>query len=391
MPDVRFEPYEGLAGLERLWPEWLALLGTMPEPRFNHYPGWYRAYLVSLAPPDSRIWFVALRRNGTLSAILPLQFRYLRFGPLRVRIVGTIEDFQMQLSDFIFARCAANAQLLDEATRWLRSQRVLRWSGMRLSKVADDSCLAYSARCLLPPGTLVQPCARSQYLRSDVPYEQAMQAVSAKFRSNLRRRNRIAESAAPLRLAGYRRADELKDAFQTFLEIEASGWKGEAGTSSAIRCQPALLAFYEALLQEFGRTGACVINLLWHGDRPIAGQLCLHIGRTLNILKVGFSEQHAQFAPGLLLLDKVIRQACQDPHTDVVHLVNNPSWARFFRPCAHGVWSYCVPAYSAGGLLMHLGFWVWRKWTQASSATEIEAAGGQPSDRQRVRGSSLQA
>lgn len=44
----------------------------------------------------------------------------------------------------------------------------------------------------------------------------------------------------------------------------------------------------------------------------------LQIGGTLNILKVGFSEPHAKFAPGLLLLERMIRQCCEDPGIDVL-------------------------------------------------------------------------
>ncbi|MFZ0501276.1 MAG: GNAT family N-acetyltransferase [Steroidobacteraceae bacterium] len=388
---VQFQPYKGLSGLEQLLPEWLELLQSMPDARFIHYPEWYRAYLKSLAPDRSRVWFVAARRDGRLVGILPLEFRVFTLGAFRAPVVGTIDDDQMQLSDFIFTRCEENADLLYRLTQWLRQQPGPRWSELRLRKVAADSCLAYSAGHKLPSWTLTVQHARSNYFLTDKPYDEAMAALSAKFRSNLRRRNRIAEESAPLRLAIYSEPNDLAEGFRHFLDLEASGWKGVGGTSSAINCQPRLLEFYETLVQQFGRGGHCAINVLWHGDQPVAGQLCVRIGRTLNILKVGFSEAHAKFAPGLLLLERVTRNACEDPDTDVVHLVNDPSWATFFRPLGHGVRSYCAPAWSLGGLCVHLGLLAKRKWGHVQSdGSDADFTASKPG-REPHQGPSLEA
>jgi CelD/BcsL family acetyltransferase involved in cellulose biosynthesis len=351
-----FQAYQGLQGFERLLPEWNELLRSIPEVRFNQYPEWYRAYLSSSLEPDAnRIWFIAGYRNEILQAVFPLQLYTTRVGLLRHRQLGTIEHDQMLLSDFVFAQTPENQDLLDELTRWLRSQRSIRWDELRLRRVSAESSIAYSARVRLPQAMAALRFPASAYFCTRGTYEQATQAMTSKFRSNLRRRNRIAEESAPLRHRVYRTQAELREAFELFLAIEASGWKGDAGTSSAIRCLPAMLAFYAALVREFGARDACVINLLWHGDEPVAGELCLQIGRTLNILKVGFKEAHHKFAPGLLLLDRMIRQACDDPGIDVLHMVNNPTWAEFFKPLITEVMVYFAPNWNASGLVVHAG------------------------------------
>ncbi len=88
----------------------------------------------------------------------------------------------------------------------------------------------------------------------------------------------------------------------------------------------------------------------------------MKIGKTLNILKVGFSEAHAKFAPGLLLLERMIRQACDDPELEILHLVNNPEWAKFFRPHETVVWCYFLPNWTLRGLIVHLGFLLKHRW-----------------------------
>jgi hypothetical protein len=78
--------------------------------------------------------------------------------------------------------------------------------------------------------------------------------------------------------------------------------------------------------------------------------------------------------------------------TTVVHLVNDPSWARFFRPASHEVWSYCVPAWSARGLLIHLGLWVKRIWGKTASATEgANASAHESSDTDRLADESMKS
>lgn len=362
---LTFQALQGLEGFERLAPEWRQFAQAMPGARFNHLPEWYRAYLSSLETDPNRVWFIAAYRGRVLAGIFPLHFQDFRAVAFRPRVLGTIDDDQMQLSDFVFPQTLENETLFDSLTQWLRTQRIFRWDEMRLRKVSAESSIAYAARARLPKATVPLQYDTSAYFNTNGTYEQATHAMTSKFRSNLRRRNRIAEESAPLRHQVYRQ-EGLHEAFEIFLELEASGWKGEQGTSSAIRCQPAMLAFYTGLVREFSKWNECVINLLWHGDRAVAGQFCLQIGRTLYILKVGFSEAHSKFAPGVLLLERMIHQVCQDPSIDVLHLVNEPPWAAFFRPEITGVWSYFAPNWSMRGFMVHLGLLA-KRWREARS------------------------
>jgi CelD/BcsL family acetyltransferase involved in cellulose biosynthesis len=362
MGNTTFQAFRGREGFERLAPEWRKFVEAMEGASFYHFPEWYRAYMSSLETDPERVWFIAAYRGGALAGVFPLHFQDFRAIPFQPRVLGTIEDDQMQLSDFVFPQTVENEDMFYSLTRWLRMQRIFRWDELRLRKVAADSSIHYAARARLPQVTLPLQYYTSAYFNTAGTYEQATHAMTAKFKSNLRRRNRIAAETAPLHYRTYRR-EELDEAFAIFLEIEASGWKGEAGTASAIRCQPALLAFYAALVREFRAWDACVINLLWHGDRAVAGQFCLQIGKTLYILKVGFSEVHSKFAPGLLLLEQLLHKVCDDPAIDILHLVNEPPWAACFKPKITGVWSYFSPNWSMRGFLVHMGLLA-KRWRE---------------------------
>jgi CelD/BcsL family acetyltransferase involved in cellulose biosynthesis len=371
---LHFQAYQGTEGLERIAHEWMALAESMPGAGFAHYPSLYRAYLASSRCDPASVWFIAAYRdNRRLAAIFPLQFQSRRVIFLRPRFLGTIDDDELQLSDFVFAQTPENATLVFELTQWLRKQRVLRWDQLRMLKIPDDSSFAYAARARLPRMMLAEPYDGSAYFDTRGTYEQATQAMSNKFRSNLRRRRRLAESAAPLRFQCYRRREEIDAGFNVFLEVEASGWKGLEGSSSAIRCRPDMLSLYTELVREFAVRGECVINVLWHGEQAIAGQFALRSGRTLNILKVGYRDSHAAFAPGILLHELTIRHACEDPGIDTLSLVNDPPWAKSFRPASVEVRLYSAPNWNARGLCGHLGLLVKRKWKARASRAAAES------------------
>jgi CelD/BcsL family acetyltransferase involved in cellulose biosynthesis len=372
---LSFQPYQGAEGLEQLSAEWTLLAESIPNARFVHFPEWYRAYLWSLETDRSRMWFVAARREQKLVAVFPLQFQPYRIGWLRPRLLGSVDHDEMQTSDFVFARQPGNESLVEELMRWLPSQRDLRWDEMRLRKVSEESSIAFAR---MPKSTVSLMHDASSYFETHSSYEHATAAMSGTFRRNLRRLGKRAESMAPLRYESSRESGELETAFEHFLDIEASGWKGDAGKSSAIRCRPDMLAFYQKLVQQFGARRICVINLLWQGNQPVAGQFCLRIGNRLDVLKVGFNDACASFAPGNLLLERTLQHACADDSIRVVSLVNAPPWARVFKPLNVGVWSYYAPNRTFGGAVVHFSLLAKRTWEnrirKPAGATPIAGA-----------------
>jgi CelD/BcsL family acetyltransferase involved in cellulose biosynthesis len=360
---VTFHAHQGPLGLEQLAPQWSRLVTTIPKACFYHYPDWYRAYLRSHRCDPASVWFIAAyRKPDELVAIFPLQFQSRRVRFLKPRYLGTIDDDELQLSDFVFSPSSGNATLLRDLIGWLRTESTFRWDILRLIKISGESSLAYVARTRMPRATVAAPYDASAYFDTSGSYEHATRDVTSKFRSNLRRRTRIAESSANLRFLCYRNRDELDEAFGVFLDIEASGWKGTAGTSSAIRCRPEVLCFYTELVRAFSARNECIITLLWLGNQAIAGQIGFRIGKTLHILKVGYRDINSTIAPGILLQDQVIRYSCNDPDIDMLSMVNDPHWATSFKPLKVDVLLYFAPNWTVRGLIMHGAMLIKRWW-----------------------------
>ncbi len=372
---LEFEAVQGLAGYRQIEAQWRELARTLGvDCSFQHRPEWTLAFLTSGAGDPDAVWFVTARRQGTLVAVAPLQYQNYRVGPFTPKLLGTIDDDQLQLSDFVFRKVPENAQFMQELVAWLKTRSGLRWDGLRLRKLREDAAVCYAAAHALPGRAQALQHDTSAWFEAHAGYEHAIAAMTGDFRRNVRRQLRRAEETWTVRSETATSGEALQRAFEHFLKIEASGWKG--GEGGAINCQPTLQAFYQSLVRDAGAEGACVINLLWFGDEAVAAQFALRAGRTLHILKFGYSETYAKFAPGNVLLQMIIQQACEDAQTDVVSLVNFPPWSIRFRPHTAGVWSYFIPNNTLRGHAALIGLLAKRtldRWRQRRAAADAGA------------------
>jgi CelD/BcsL family acetyltransferase involved in cellulose biosynthesis len=93
--------------------------------------------------------------------------------------------------------------------------------------------------------------------------------------------------------------EELERELQEGFEVEASGWKGEAGT--AILARPETTSFYTAVARAFHERGELRLSKIVLDGQLAAFDLgVLHRGR-LYLLKTGFNERFRTLAPGLVM------------------------------------------------------------------------------------------
>jgi CelD/BcsL family acetyltransferase involved in cellulose biosynthesis len=122
--------------------------------------------------------------------------------------------------------------------------------------------------------------------------------------------------------------DNLEPALARGLAVEASGWKGAAGT--AIVSSPDTHGFYGAVARGFHRSGALRLSELWLDGRVVAFDLSLlHAGR-LHLLKTGYDESLRSLSPGLVLRRAVIER-CFELRLDAHELLGDDMpWKRLF-------------------------------------------------------------
>lgn len=122
--------------------------------------------------------------------------------------------------------------------------------------------------------------------------------LGKKARSELRRRRRrLADDlgAAPR----CKPLDSGDAVLNECLRVEASGWKGKAGT--ALACDPHHAGFFRQVARAFDARGAFVAYGLLVGDRLAAFVTALSAGGQLFAFKRGYDEGLRRYAPGRLL------------------------------------------------------------------------------------------
>jgi CelD/BcsL family acetyltransferase involved in cellulose biosynthesis len=93
---------------------------------------------------------------------------------------------------------------------------------------------------------------------------------------------------------------ELSEGF----EVEASGWKGRAGT--AITSSPQTEAFYREVARSFADRDELRLSRIRLDGRDAAFDLCVLHGERLYLLKTGFDEDFRRLAPGLVMRLSII-------------------------------------------------------------------------------------
>jgi CelD/BcsL family acetyltransferase involved in cellulose biosynthesis len=92
---------------------------------------------------------------------------------------------------------------------------------------------------------------------------------------------------------------ELERELEEGLRLEASGWKGEAGT--AILAAPSTAAFYRSLARSLHESGELRLSSVRSDGDVIAFDLALVHGSRYFLIKTAYDERWRSFAPGLML------------------------------------------------------------------------------------------
>ncbi len=142
-------------------------------------------------------------------------------------------------------------------------------------------------------------------------YDELLGAVSASLRSQIKRRRRGLEKqlgAVSFRtVAGGETFDADLD---TFLRLEASGWKGASGT--AILSTPATERLYRGFAHAAAARGWMRLYVLEAGGEAIAADYGCAFAGCGVFVKTGFDEAHARLSPGLVLRAEVLRSSIEE-------------------------------------------------------------------------------
>ncbi|MCA0422776.1 MAG: GNAT family N-acetyltransferase [Proteobacteria bacterium] len=163
--------------------------------------------------------------------------------------------------------------------------------GQILSSVAADRSAP-----IMPLSTAARAMTSGAPMRSE---------TGGRNGKELRRQRRRLSELGTLRFSVSERADDLRRAAETFLALEAAGWKGAAG--SALIRNPDSANFTRALLRSGARQDGNRIAELTLDGKTIASVIILVSGSRGALWKIAYDESFAKFSPGALLIEDVTR------------------------------------------------------------------------------------
>lgn len=345
-----YRGYEGLRCIERGWRE---VTDRMTDRTFHHLYEWHLSCAESLAH-DTPSHYLVVRRDGVPVGICPLRCT-------RQHLLGVpgvvLDQADVDLnSDFIFDKRPANRRLVHRVVEYLRSPAGIAHDAIVLRRVREDACALYAVIHAPPGGTLIRFADCAAAIPCDRPFAEVRRRTSASLRAHLRQSQRRLATLPDLRFTLTRSAEDLPHAMRVFQEVEASGWKGPAGESSAVKLDEHVRPVYEAAMRHFGAHGACEIDQLWTGKDCIAAQYSLATDDTLATLKTGYDERFARFSPGLALFAHTVERCCTAPEIRRVNLISDPAWANSWRPARTNVFDLFIFNRTPRGLLLRTGF-----------------------------------
>ena len=288
----------GVAALESIADEWRALAARALEPNVFYEP----AFALAAAPVFGADAGAVLVRTavGRLVGLFPARNGHWRdaltpmlvgwthpYAPLGTPLIDR-DDPEAVIAawlDHLSGDPTVPAQLLlplvpEQGAFADALEMVLARQGRRRAAFGRHE------RALLAPGT-----EREKYLE---------RAMSASKRKELRRQRRRLEDIAPVTVTTATGTADIETALKDFMVLEASGWKGLAGT--AIAANPPIKDFVQKAIVGLATEGHARIDRLFLNGTAIAATITLASGDTAWCWKIGYNEGLARSSPGVQLV-----------------------------------------------------------------------------------------
>lgn len=190
--------------------------------------------------------------------------------------------------------------------------------------------------------------ALTMCIRIDGSFEEYWAQRSRKLVQNVGRyQRRLEADKVTCKFVCIAEPDDIPMAVARYAALESKGWKGKAGTALGDNAQE---AFYNEVLCRYAHAGHPVVYELWFNDQLVASRLIINGPEVLVTLKTTYDESQSKYAPGRLLLLKVIEVLFStDPgktiefYTDATP--DQLAWATGQRWITH--WSFYKNRYSA--------------------------------------------
>ncbi len=296
--EVRSDP----ASLRALVPDWEALAAEAAEPN-PFYEHWMLLPALDAYAAKDDVRCIAVWRDGQLNALFPMQLER-RWRRLPVRALRSWRHRNMLVCTPLIRQKTAEECIGALLRSGLAQVMEFRW--------VSAGGAFYGALAAAASNAGLPWMVSDAYVRAVLVRERDPRALfNSNMRNNLRRwqaRLAAAGEVRPVRLAP---EGDLAAWTDAFLRLEASGWKGRAG--SALSCREDDRRFVAAVFPEAFRRGRLQITGLDLDGRPLSRHCMLTHRDGAFCFKIAYDEAYASCSPGILGEVDNVRQFLEMP------------------------------------------------------------------------------
>ena len=300
--------------------EWNALVDAIrPEPFHRHE--FIRVWLDNFAPQKQWRILTARDSQGKLASVLPLVAGSASIFGVPVRKLSAAANVHSCRFDLISSNPKEAGRAFFEHLAANDS-----WDVLQLTDVPEGGAAWEIVRAAQRAG---HPVGAWESMRSPfIPLPDSMASLearlTAKFRSNLRRRRRHLDARGKVTLERVAGGPDVERAMEEAFWLERRGWKGSAGT--AVSQGAGRRGFYSELARVAARRGQLACYFLRLDGKPIAFHYALELRGRYFLLKPAYDEGLQGLGPGHLLVHEVLRDCLQRGIAEFDFLGPNMPW-----------------------------------------------------------------
>ncbi|WP_027366704.1 GNAT family N-acetyltransferase [Desulfocurvibacter africanus] len=302
---------------------WDRLSSVAPQrsPVLSH--AWVRSYLEHLLKPGEKWFCLFAYEDQELVGVLPVIIRQKQSALYGGKRFQAPSDPDVWTGDMLVAsgrELETAAALLDGFARREPAHAVL-----RLSKLPPES----PSFRVMQDGfggcrILKEPNGYGSYLKINGSHEAYVASLSSNFRSNLKKAGKRLNRLGRNDILFLSNEDITEEHIQQFFGLEASGWKGRAG--SAILSSKRHTGFFTNLIRRLRARGMLECHFLKVEGKLLAGHLAVRTQSKLTLWKIAYDEEYARYAPGNILLERLMHRVHEEGATDEIDLITNFPW-----------------------------------------------------------------
>lgn len=302
------------------------------------YP-WIRAFLEHKAPPGKH-WFCLFAYEGDrLVGVLPLiEVRRYKL-PFRPLLLLKVPYDALHTTSVDALTLSGRENLMREFVRHIQASRNV-WPVIRLRLLPEHSASLIWIREDRGACVACKASGAANYVPLPADYSTYHDGLSHGFRRQLKRRGRKLAELEGVRFLLREGSRSIEENLARFIEVEDSGWKGEA--QSSIGSAAGNAALFLAAAKEFAKSGWMEWNFLEAQGKTIAAQFAVRIRRTLHVIKIGYREDYSFCTPGNLLFAKVIENSCAQGDVDEVNCMTSWDWHKDWNMRSRRVYDLIV-------------------------------------------------